>query len=94
MNEFVCRICGFLLEEKPWGEDGEAPTYDICPCCGVEFGNEDYCLDSIREYRIRWINNGCQWFRPRVDVLLSGTARNKWKIFQGVFITRFCWHHL
>lgn len=65
MNEFVCRICGFPLEEKPWGEDGEAPTYDICPCCGVEFGNEDYCLDSIREYRIRWINNGCQWFRPR-----------------------------
>ena len=40
-NEFyVCRVCGAEQPEAPWGDDGETPTYDICNCCGVEFGYE------------------------------------------------------
>lgn len=65
MDKYICRICGFRLEEKPWGEDGSTPTYEICPCCGVEFGNEDYSLASIRKYRTGWITHGCQWFDAR-----------------------------
>ena len=65
MNEqHTCRICGLYIEELPWGEDGLSPTYEICPCCGVEFGNEDYTVESAKRYRIEWINKGLNWFDP------------------------------
>lgn len=62
MNEkYNCRICGFELEEPPWGDDGRSPNYNICPCCGVEFGYEDYAYESIIEYRKSWFNKGAGW---------------------------------
>ena len=36
VNNF-CPVCGYPLSDyNPWGDDGKTPTYDICPCCGVE----------------------------------------------------------
>ncbi|KAA5536816.1 hypothetical protein F0919_03860 [Taibaiella lutea] len=60
--EHHCRVCGLYIEDAPWGEDGKSPTYEICPCCGVEFGNEDYILESVRSYRKKWLDNGTNWF--------------------------------
>ena len=62
MEKFYCRICGYRLCFEPWGDDGKTPTYEICPCCGVEFGNEDCTMKSIKEYRGSWIKSGCKWF--------------------------------
>jgi hypothetical protein len=62
MKEHYCRICGLYIEDEPWGEDGYCPTHEICPCCGVEFGYEDYTIESIIEYRNQWIKNGAEWF--------------------------------
>jgi len=62
MEKFYCRICGYRLGFEPWGDDGKTPTYEICPCCGVEFGNEDCTIKSIKEYRESWIKSGCKWF--------------------------------
>ncbi|WP_407906848.1 hypothetical protein [Escherichia coli] len=45
----VCRVCGAEQPEAPWGDDGETPTYDICNCCGVEFGYEDSTVQSIKK---------------------------------------------
>ena len=45
-NEYVCRVCGYINDEITW-EKGIYPTYNICPCCGVEFGYEDSDLASI-----------------------------------------------
>jgi hypothetical protein len=59
---FYCRVCGFRQQEPPWGKDGKTPSYNICACCGVEFGNEDYSLDAIIRYRNMWINDGAKWF--------------------------------
>ena len=39
MEKIYCRICGYRLGFEPWGDDEKTPTYEICPCCGVEFGN-------------------------------------------------------
>ena len=39
-----CRVCGLLSSDPPWGYDGVSPTFDFCPCCGVEFGYEDAYL--------------------------------------------------
>ena len=65
MNEHNCRVCGFYIDDLPWGEDGNCPTYEICPCCGVEFGNEDSSKESTKRYREKWINEGLTWFDPK-----------------------------
>lgn len=61
-ERFICRICGYRLKFKICGEGGKSPPYEICPCYGVEFGNEDYTLTPILEYRKKWIESGCNWF--------------------------------
>ena len=60
-----CRVCGLYIETLPWGEDGNSPTYEICPCCGVEFGYEDYTAESAKQYREKWIHEGANWFQPK-----------------------------
>jgi hypothetical protein len=65
MSEHNCRVCGLYINELPWEEDGQSPTYEICPCCGVEFGNEDYTIESIKKYRTEWIQTGAKWFSPK-----------------------------
>jgi hypothetical protein len=38
---FSCPICGYdRLDEPPYDENGNS-SFDICPCCGIEFGYED-----------------------------------------------------
>lgn len=58
----LCRVCGCDHLSPPWGEDGLSPSFEICACCGVEFGHEDYTQDSIVKYRKKWISNGASWF--------------------------------
>lgn len=54
----TCRICGYLDENlMPWGEDEKTPSFEICPCCNVEFGYEDSNNKSIFRYREKWINS-------------------------------------
>lgn len=36
-------------------------NYNICPCCGTEFGNDDIEY-SYEELRYQWIVSGAQWF--------------------------------
>lgn len=52
---FRCPVCFFTAMPYP-PED-----YNICPCCGTEFGNDDaeYSLEQLRN---RWIANGAHWF--------------------------------
>ena len=60
-NKLACRVCGKLQYDPPWGEDGQCPTYDICDCCGVEFGYGDCTLKAVRAFRERWLANGANW---------------------------------
>jgi hypothetical protein len=64
MNRHNCRVCGYYIGDLPWGKDGNCPTYEICPCCGVEFGNEDCTKEFTKQYREKWINEGAKWFAP------------------------------
>lgn len=57
----LCRVCGYDNGEPPWGADGKNPTFDICPCCGVEWGYEDNNPDSTRKYRQTWRDRGAPW---------------------------------
>lgn len=35
--------------------------YNICPCCGTEFENDDVEF-TYQELRDNWINGGASWF--------------------------------
>ena len=61
-NTHECRVCGCYSEDFPWGEDGKSPSFQICPCCKVQFGKEDITLDSLKQYRAEWIRKGGEWF--------------------------------
>jgi hypothetical protein len=63
-QDLRCRVCGLQQVEPPWGEDDMSPTYDICDCCGVEFGYEDSATASVKRYRLEWLQQGAPWFRP------------------------------
>lgn len=60
-----CRVCGLKLQEPPWGEDNKSPSFDVCVCCGVEFGYEDSSLASIRIFRNNWLEQGANWSWPK-----------------------------
>jgi len=66
MSKHNCRVCGLFSEDLPWGENGDCPTHEICPCCGVEFGYEDYTVLSTKEYRDLWLLKGAEWFDKSV----------------------------
>lgn len=65
-NLYFCKVCGYKNAEAPWGEDGQTPSFEMCPCCGVEFGFEDYLETGLRDYREKWIQEGCPWFKERM----------------------------
>lgn len=62
IENFACRVCGLIQCEEPWGESGENPSFEICDCCGVEFGYEDYTKESVKAYRKKWLETGANWW--------------------------------
>ncbi|MBI2263630.1 MAG: hypothetical protein HYU64_00430 [Armatimonadetes bacterium] len=65
-KRYLCPICGYPdLKEPPWGKDGATPSYDICPCCGCEFGYEDARPEGADKFRQKWIEGGGTWFEPK-----------------------------
>ncbi|MBP5789708.1 MAG: hypothetical protein J6W29_05695 [Neisseriaceae bacterium] len=57
-----CRVCGLeYTNYYPWGEDGQSATYDICDCCGCEFGyddDENASGKGVFVYRQEWFDKG------------------------------------
>lgn len=56
-----CRICGHRTVAPPWGEDDQTPSWEICRCCGTEFGYEDCTLTSVKKRRAQWVAAGAYW---------------------------------
>jgi hypothetical protein len=53
--KFNCPVCGYRAMPYP------AVPYNICPCCGTEFGVDDHLL-TIPQLRRSWISRGAPWF--------------------------------
>lgn len=64
-EEVHCRVCGYELPAYPWSDGGSAPSFELCPCCGVEFGYEDATADGVRHFRDRWLAAGSPWVDRR-----------------------------
>ena len=84
-KSYMCPVCGFDELNEPPYDQKNAPSYEICPCCGFEFGF-DGANNSIAyvDFRQRWIKNGAHWFRPKskpdswdLKEQLSNLAKNR-----------------
>lgn len=65
--KYICEVCGYpYLIEPPYDKNGNG-SYIICPCCGFEFGYDDYPdkEKSIIDWRNNWIENGYIWFSEK-----------------------------
>ena len=52
----TCPVCGYRMEFPP--ED-----YNICPCCGTEFGYDD-AGTTHKNLRAKWTSLGMRWWSP------------------------------
>ncbi len=62
------------IGDPPWSSHGHPPyeikygmpSYEVCTCCGFEFGNDDNPGTaepvSFDDYLRQWIAQGCKWF--------------------------------
>jgi hypothetical protein len=52
----------------PYGNYFGTPSYDVCDCCGFEYGNDDEpgtgVAQSFPSYLAEWNSNGQRWFDP------------------------------
>src|SRR5208282_4794579 len=51
----MCPVC--FYKELPYPPN----NYNICPCCGTEFGDDDADLTHEELQRV-WIDGGLRWF--------------------------------
>jgi hypothetical protein len=67
---YTCPVCFYDRLLTP------PQDYNICDCCGTEFGNDDE-FRSYAELRATWINAGAPWF--------YGTAPVGWNRWTQIF---------
>ncbi|MBP3194314.1 MAG: hypothetical protein J6M05_01410 [Cardiobacteriaceae bacterium] len=51
-GKYYCQICGFECDES------DLCSFELCICCGGEFGYDDDDDDAIRTYREKWFGDG------------------------------------
>lgn len=61
---YCCRVCGLKQDFKPWGEDGKTPAFEICGCCGFEFGYQDCIPEYVKKFRKEWLKKDGEWASP------------------------------
>ena len=52
-----CPLCGWGLREAYASVSELRLSYDICECCGCEYG-----LDDDEDYYSDWVADGMKWF--------------------------------
>lgn len=52
---YRCPVCAFKGMQDPPSD------YNICPCCGTEFGYDDFSSDH-RDLRNEWLSRGALWW--------------------------------
>jgi hypothetical protein len=86
-KRMTCPVCAY--NKLPY-----APRdYEICPCCGTEFGNDDAEL-SHQELRQRWADQHAPWFfgeppehwNPWLQLIQGGYAADVPTFVNALFV--------
>jgi len=60
-KKHVCPVCGYPDLNEPAYDSFGCASYNICPCCGTEFGYDDSTA-AHADLRGKWISDGMQWW--------------------------------
>ncbi|HET8688926.1 MAG TPA: hypothetical protein VFM18_20140 [Methanosarcina sp.] len=67
MNSYTCPVCGYPeLSEPPYDQNTNSPSFDICPCCGCEYGYDDATPKARDNFLKKWVSRGSPWFHPEL----------------------------
>ncbi len=82
----ICPVCGYdKLQELPYGDnEGGQPSFEVCSCCGFEYGFHDLNSGySFEKYLQEWINKGYSFYfeedKPKGwgEKMMKDQLRNK-----------------
>jgi hypothetical protein len=59
-----CPLCGYPGLDRPAYDEYGCSSFDICACCGVQFGYDDSRTPHL-ELRRRWLARGAPWHYAR-----------------------------
>jgi len=60
---YPCPVCGWPKLEEPARSESGSASFEVCPCCGFEFGFDDDDRGFTYEtWRARWIKAGMKWW--------------------------------
>jgi rubredoxin len=78
MKKHACTVCGWPgLAEPPHSPSGGG-SYEICPCCGFQFGvTDDDEGITASQWRARWIGDGMKWSSPSRPAPARWSARRQ-----------------
>ena len=54
-----CPVCGFSLDAPAW--IGDRASFEICSCCGTQFGYVDACGGDLAARRAWWRLTRREW---------------------------------
>lgn len=64
-NRNICPVCGYDKLLEPPYDQHQYPTYEICGCCGFEYGVDDGDKGyTFKAYREKWIKEGFPFNSP------------------------------
>lgn len=89
---FICPACGFTgLTKVPWYQKNLASglivwrtSHEICACCGIEFGRDDWASGSLEqraEVHQRW---GLRWVKSGRRFLVEAKKPMNWNAEQNL----------
>jgi hypothetical protein len=55
-----CPVCGYDDLDEPAFDDDGVPSFDICDCCGTQFGYDD-ARTPHSVLREKWVAKGMLW---------------------------------
>ncbi|PWE39732.1 hypothetical protein C9I49_25505 [Pseudomonas prosekii] len=58
---YVCPVCRYPDLDEPAYDSFGCASYNICPCCGTEFGYDD-STTAHSDLRGKWVSEGMQWW--------------------------------
>ncbi len=59
-NDNMCPVCGYTHLPDPAYDDALVASFEICPCCGTQFGYDD-AITPYSHLREKWIHAGSPW---------------------------------
>ena len=80
----TCPVCAYPGLEEPARSKSGGGSYEICPCCGFQFGvSDDDDGLTYEVWREHWVADGMLWFSRGVPAPAGWDARAQFAPLSG-----------